>query len=112
MVICCLGWFSSSLHVVGVGKAPPSHVLSEGGDRGVVGRRKEDTPPTCVLSEGGVWRWHWSGQGVFNMKKAPNKLNKQKPLVEMSKTRKKKKSTFGPVFLIATQLIPPHHFKT
>ena len=48
------GQFLSSPHVVGAGKAPPSH----------------------VSSEGGVWQWHYSGQGVFNTKKALNKVDK------------------------------------
>ena len=44
-----LGRVSSSPHVVGAGKAPPSHISSEGGDRGVVGRGKEETPLQLVF---------------------------------------------------------------
>jgi hypothetical protein len=81
-VIRRLGRFSSSPHVVGAGKAPLSHVSSEGGDRGVVGRRKEETsPPTRSKREsegcgGGIGL----GRGC-----------------RMSKTCKKKKThTLGP----------------
>ena len=51
-----LGWFLSSPHVVEAGivaKAPLSHVSSEGGDKGMVGRGREETPSdSCFEREG------------------------------------------------------------
>ena len=79
--IHCLGWFLSSPHVVGAGKAPPSHILSEEGDRGVVGRRKEETPLRLVFQ---VREGCGGGIGVGRG-------------CRMSKTCKKKKTrTLGP----------------
>ena len=64
----------SGLTVGGAGKkAPPSHISSEGGDRGMVGRGKKETPLRLAFC---AREGHWSGQGMFYTKKALNKAGK------------------------------------